>query len=456
MNLLKKAKTVVPPSIVWLGDDFTGAAAVMEVLTFAGMPSILFLDQPTPDQLAEIEGIEAFGIATLARSRSPQWMAEHLPSLFQFLSETGAALVHFKICSTLDSSPTTGSIGKAIEEALKIFGAATVPVVVAAPQMRRYQAFGNLFCSMGKEVYRLDRHPIMSHHPVTPMFESDVALHLSKQTSLSLRCLNLEVLAESGIALNFLDSVSAANICTVDMITRQHEALVGSLLWNRRNQSRFVVGSQGIEYALVAHYNETGRLSSPKPPKGLGSTLQMAVVSGSVSPITADQIGWARNNGFVTIRVDAASLAGGEGAQAIATNVVLEAAKKALSQKQIPLIYTAEGPDDPSVAELQSTQEDVSAANDAIGKSLGRILRDLIYEAGLTRVAVSGGDTSGHVCNELGIFALEAVAPTIPGAAICRAKSDTELNGLEIALKGGQMGSPDYFGWIRDGGGERL
>jgi len=26
---------------------------------------------------------------------------------------------------------------------------------------------------------------------------------------------------------------------------------------------------------------------------------------------------------------------------------------------------------------------------------------------------------------------------------------------LEIALKGGQMGSMDFFGWIRDGGGPR-
>jgi hypothetical protein len=28
-------------------------------------------------------------------------------------------------------------------------------------------------------------------------------------------------------------------------------------------------------------------------------------------------------------------------------------------------------------------------------------------------------------------------------------------DGLELALKGGQMGSADYFGWIRAGGGLR-
>ena len=38
--------------VAWYGDDFTGSAAVMEVLTFAGLPSVLFLDLPTPEQLA--------------------------------------------------------------------------------------------------------------------------------------------------------------------------------------------------------------------------------------------------------------------------------------------------------------------------------------------------------------------------------------------------------------------
>lgn len=36
------------PLVAWLGDDFTGSAAVMEVLHFAGIPSVLFTDAPSP------------------------------------------------------------------------------------------------------------------------------------------------------------------------------------------------------------------------------------------------------------------------------------------------------------------------------------------------------------------------------------------------------------------------
>jgi len=55
---------------------------------------------------------------------------------------------------------------------------------------------------------------------------------------------------------------------------------------------------------------------------------------------------------------------------------------------------------------------------------------------------------------QLGLFALTALAPTIPGAALLKAHAESAgIDGLELALKGGQMGSPDYFGWIKRGGG---
>jgi len=180
----------------------------------------------------------------------------------------------------------------------------------------------------------------------------------------------------------------------------------------------------------------------------------MAVVSGSVSPISAAQISWARANGFAPIRLHAADVAAGAGAAAEAA--AIGAARAALARGRSPLVFSAEGPDDPSLAAVRAAAAGNPArANTRIGKALGRILAALLEDPGLRRVAVSGGDTSGHVCTALRIGALRAVAPTIPGAAICAAQVDGPLDGLEIALKGGQMGSPDYFGWVRDGGGAR-
>jgi uncharacterized protein YgbK (DUF1537 family) len=134
----------------------------------------------------------------------------------------------------------------------------------------------------------------------------------------------------------------------------------------------------------------------------------------------------------------------------------LDAAKASLTAGQPPIVFTAAGPDDPALdAVRRAAAGDMAGANDLIGRALGRIMRALVDDMGLGRIAVSGGDTAGRVCEELSIYALEAAAPTIPGAAINRARATGRMAGLEIALKGGQMGSPDYFGWVRDGGGAR-
>jgi uncharacterized protein YgbK (DUF1537 family) len=97
----------------------------------------------------------------------------------------------------------------------------------------------------------------------------------------------------------------------------------------------------------------------------------------------------------------------------------------------------------------------LETVNHQIGLALGQILDRVLTKTGLRRAVISGGDTSGHGMTVLGLEALRALAPTIPGAALCTAYGDSPHDGLQIALKGGQMGSRDFFDWIRAGGGPR-
>ncbi|MDC1381264.1 four-carbon acid sugar kinase family protein [Octadecabacter sp.] len=436
------------PVLAWLGDDFTGAAAVMEVLAFAGLPAVLFLRPPTPERMADFPNMRGIGVASMARTFDPERMDAELPDLFEVLGQTGATLVQYKTCSTLDSAPHIGSIGKAMDIGSKTFATNTVPVMIAAPEMRRYQAFGQLFAGTDAGVFRLDRHPVMARHPVTPMGEADVALHLSAQTRMPMQCLNLEVLADPKRASTLI--ATARGGVTIDQMTHADVIAAGDILWNAGH--RFVVGSQGIAYALVAYFQKTGALAASQATNGIGPAKRMAVVSGSVSPITADQIAWALDHGFAGIRLDVVQACDGDfAAEEIR---VLSAAKAALERDQVPLIYTARGPDDPAVMRLRAAAGDnLAQINDEIGAALGRILTQLADQSGLDRVVVSGGDTSGHVCGALEIDALIAAAPTIPGAAICNAHGGTWP--LTLALKGGQMGSRDYFGWVLKGGGHR-
>lgn len=443
------------PLVAWYGDDFTGAAATMEVLAFAGLPSLLFLDIPTAAQLARHPGLRGIGVASTARTEGPDWMRAELPGVFARLAALNPGLLHYKICSTLDSSPQAGSIGTATELGCAATGARLVPLLVAAPQMGRYQVFGQLFAAHDGTVHRLDRHPVMSRHPVTPMDEADVARHVARQSDrFTARALTMGRLQDrppapfEGADLSLL---------TLDCWDADSEAMNGALLWNGRAENPFVVGSQGVEYALVAHWRAQGLIVPARTPQGIGRAGRMVSVSGSVSPTTADQIAWSRANGFTCIPFDATTAC--HGTEAAEEARVTQAALDALSAGQDPLIVTAEGPDDPAVQRFReavaATGADIGETNRRIGEALGRVLSAVLTASQSRRAVISGGDTSGHATRQLGIHALSVLAPTVPGASIFRAHGDGAMEGLELALKGGQMGSADYFGWVRDGGGPR-
>jgi uncharacterized protein YgbK (DUF1537 family) len=75
--------------VAYYGDDFTGSTSVMEVMTFAGLPTVLFLDMPTDAQVARFAGYRSIGIAGVARSQTPAWMDDHLPPVFHKLAALG-------------------------------------------------------------------------------------------------------------------------------------------------------------------------------------------------------------------------------------------------------------------------------------------------------------------------------------------------------------------------------
>jgi uncharacterized protein YgbK (DUF1537 family) len=442
------ATDALPPGLVLAcyGDDFTGSAAVMEVLTEAGLPALLFLVPPTPEDLARMTGTRAVVVAGTARARSPAWMDANLPEVFAALGRLGAPVIHYKTCSTLDSSPDVGSIGRAVELGLAAFPAAMVPFLVAAPALRRYQCFGHLFAAAPGGVFRLDRHPVMAHHPVTPMDEAHVATHLGRQTSLEVGTLDIESLSSLATAQAAFEERGAAGVrlLCLDTLDAGHLAVCGGLIWSNRGRSRFCAGSQGVEYALVAHWRQQGLIPGAASASPIRPAKRIAVVSGSMSPVTARQIAWARANGFAALPLEAAAVIAGGPDSELAIDAAIDAACGSVEAGLDPIIYTGER----SVA--PTGRLSTEGINDRIGMALGRILDRVLERTGVRRAVIAGGDTSGIAAQTMGIRALSFVAPVLPGAPLCRVHADApHLDGIEIALKGGQMGSEDYFGRLK-------
>ncbi|MBX2880139.1 MAG: hypothetical protein KTR32_09425 [Granulosicoccus sp.] len=445
------------PLIGWYGDDFTGAAAVMEALTFGGFPSVLFRQLPTPAQMEKFKDMRGIGIAGIARAMPPQWMDEHLPPIYAFLDELGVPVLHYKTCSTLDSSPETGSIGRAIELGLQQRSSRWVPMLVAAPAIRRFQAFGHLFAAAGEAVYRLDRHPVMSCHPSTPMHESDVCKHLQAQTDLPMGLIDVEQLQTEAGADDALMQRGQAQVISLDTVDDKTLLACGRLIWNNRGDGLFAAGSQGIEYALVRYWQEL--LNNQEVATDIGgaeSVDQLLIVSGSVSAGTAEQIEHARGCGAVGVPIPPEMAFAVADERESLMQVLTVQVLDTLETGQDVALYSAMGPDDPAVAGfnqlLSESSLDVHQATQQLGAATGEILRRVLDVHPMKRVAVCGGDTSGHVMNVLDIFAFTALAAVVPGGSLVRAHSDNPaFDGLQLTLKGGQMGPVDFFQRIKIG-----
>lgn len=441
--------TALPDGLVltWYGDDFTGSAAVLEALEFAGLPAVMYLGIPSADLAARFAGKRAVGIAGDARSRDPAWMEAYLPAVYAALRAMGGRVVHYKLCSTFDSAPHLGSIGKAAELGIGDWA----PLIVGAPKNGRWQVFGTLFAKTPDGVARLDRHPTMSVHPATPMHEADVRRHLGLQTGLPVGLVDVLALqaGRGDVALEG-ELAKGARIVAFDVLDQQTLAEAGRVIWARALEAPlFALGSQGLEEALIAHWD------LPKPALRLaGAAERIAVVSGSCSPDTARQIAAAEAAGFAGLRVAAERVVdAGEWRAELARIEALALA--ALAAGRSPLVYSALGPDDPALARVAGARAragmDAAAATARLSQGLGAVLARVVAKERLTRVAIAGGDTSSHATAELGCVALTAEAAIVQSVPLLAAHFADGRSPLEVVLKGGQMGGTGLFAQIRDG-----
>jgi uncharacterized protein YgbK (DUF1537 family) len=458
------SRSQVKRLLCYYGDDFTGSTDVLESLFQTGLRTVLFLEPPTETMLSEqFRNVQCFGVAGVGRSLSPEAMDRELRPLLETLKSAGAAVTHYKICSTFDSSPDTGSIGKAAEIGKDVFRSRYIPLLAGVPYLHRYTIFGNHFAAAGDTVHRLDRHPTMSQHPVTPMAEADLRKHLSKQTLLKTSLFDL--MALDGIyekveqRLHNLVHDEQPDLVLFDVLDESRLETTGRLIWAeaaKADDGLFVIGSSGVEYALGACWQADGLIAaSIGKHVAAGKVEQLLVVSGSCSPVTEKQIRLAMEAGFVGIQVPVHDLIQPDRTEAALAKLEHEA-HKAITDRKSVILYTAAGPTDDSIAMIrEALRKQGLKAEDSgriLGSALGVLTRKLAAELGLSRILIAGGDTSGYITRELGIYALECRAVLDPGAPLCIAYShDSQFDGLELVLKGGQVGGEYFFEKVRQG-----
>lgn len=436
--------------LTFYGDDFTGSTDALEQLTLAGIRTALFIQPPTPAQLKKFPGLQAIGVAGKTRSLAPDAMERELKSALLALKKLKPRHVHYKVCSTFDSSPTIGSIGRVIDVAAEIFSAPFIPLLVAAPALGRYTIFGQHFARYGigstGAIHRLDRHPSISKHPVTPMTEADLRAHLAKQTRRRIALFDiLKVVSPVKEARRALSKLLAEkpDVVLFDALSAEHLALIGGLLEGFASKQRplFSVGSSGIEAALAAAWNKKRFVRTLAP-----SAEQILVGSGSCSPVTSEQIAWALKQGFAEVPLDAVALANTRTTTAEIQRAIAAAAKFLQDNRSVIVHSTKSGSNKRIAAKLKGRTAEV------LGSALGQVLRGAVERSGVRRICIAGGDTSSYAARAMGIEALKMIAPLTPGAPLCQAHAPSSpADGLEVVFKGGQVGTENYFEIVRRG-----
>ncbi len=438
---MSKKKNIL---LAFYGDDFTGSTDALEFISRAGAKTVLFTETPTADHLRSFPGLDAFGVAGKTRALSPAGMEKILVPAFEQLKATGAKHVHYKVCSTFDSSPAVGSIGKAIDCGAMVFGNKVIPVLGGMPALGRYCVFGNLFAKMGigsnGKIYRIDKHPSMSKHPVTPMNEGDLRVHLGKQTNKKIGLIdNVQQHAKKKA---WLDHITDEEIVLFDAMNEDQMLKIGEWLdtQQKKHDQLFSVGGSGIEMALGSFWNKKNVLkpvtSWPKPKKA----TPLLVLSGSCSPVTKNQIEDAIAKGFVEIPLEMETFQGGSG-EGFSIGASVEKILSALRRNQSVIIHTG------NIREV-----DQSTSARTLGQTLGYIAKRVCEEIRLKRIVIAGGDTSSYAARAMEIDAVEMIAPLVTGAPLCKAYSKNEkINGLQVNFKGGQVGDQQYFGVMLHG-----
>lgn len=416
------------PRFGWYGDDFTGATDTLATVAQAGLRSLLFLGVPTAAQLAAAGPLDAIGIAGAARSLPVGDMAAELEPVGRFFAGFGVPVLHYKCCSTFDSAPGIGSIGEAIRTLRPFFPNAFVPVVGGQPNIGRYCLFGNIFAAAGTggTVHRLDRHPTMAVHPVTPMEEADLRRHLAAQGLPGIATVTYLDYAAGAARLNAaVDQaiIAGAPAVLLDVSCPADLVSIGDLLRSRAEvQPLLAVGPSGVVQALLSGGTppQTTMLDTWHAPVG-----PVLVLAGSLSPITRHQV--QTSPSYTVLESELESFLDPVCAPTLQDRVsgLLRAGRSVI---------------------VQTADRTAGGADPDLAPATARFLSKLLRSCSLRRVGIAGGDTASHAALALGLWGLSYKATLAPGVTLCTARSEIEaVDGLELMMKGGQMGPPNMF-----------
>lgn len=413
-----------------IADDLTGATDLALTLARGGMRTLQVIG--ARDDVDTLSGYDAVVVALKSRTIDPVEAVAQSLMAEDLLARAGYYQLIFKYCSTFDSTET-GNIGPVIEALATRCGAPLAIVCPAFPTNGRTVYNGYLFVD-----HMLLNESPMKDHPLTPMRDANLVRLLQAQTAMAVGRITHNTVATGPAALReaFATAVEQKKkIVVVDAINDDDLKTIGAAA----SDFKLITGASGIALGLPDNFHFAGLLDLSPPPASLSAPAgRAAILAGSCSAATREQVKAAAASGMPTLKVDPIAVAKG-----LVDADGIHAWAQAQPDSQPILIYSS---DDPAT---------VGAVHERLGRAeSGALIESLLADAaqrlvasGFRRIIVAGGETSGAVVAALDIAALEIGPEIDPGVPWTR----TSDGQLALALKSGNFGTPDFFvkAWSR-------
>lgn len=408
-----------------IADDLTGATDLALTLSREGMRTIQTIGVPKDD--LELLRVDAVVVALKSRTNpAAEAVAMSLEAL-SFLQTAGATQFLFKYCSTFDSSPA-GNIGPVTEALMRALSTDLTIVCPAFPANGRTIYKGHLF--VGDHLLSDSQ---MRNHPLTPMSDSSLVRLMAGQSKLKVGLVSLETVGEGAAAvLQAFDAARARGeqALVVDALTDADLRAIGEASAGLS----LITGGSGIALGLPENFRRAGLLRPADDARTfLAPTGRSMILAGSCSEATRGQIRNAIEAGVPALKLDPIEIAEGRFR-------VDEAVSWALAQSaKAPLIYSSAEPEEVKAAQAALGRERAGSLIEHFlaGTALG------LEAAGVRRLIVAGGETSGAVVGALSpdaLFIGPEIDPGVPWTLTLGQRQP-----MALALKSGNFGAPDFF-----------
>lgn len=403
-----------------VADDFTGASDAASFLISKGLKTILFNGIPE----GEIGDCDSVVIALKSRTQELTSALEDTMKAFTWLKEHGAEHLYFKYCSTFDSTKE-GNIGPVTDMLLETFDEKYTILSPALPVNGRSVKNGTLYVD---GVPLSETH--MRNHPLTPMWESEIAKLMEPQGQYETLNITYEMLEQSKEEiLTIVEDFGKEkeHFYIVPDYTNDENGMKVAEVFG---DLQILTGGSGILAPLAAKYmqaqdeDEKELLGTAVKGKGL-------VLSGSCSKATLAQVADFQEKGYKSYKIDPTAMLNDLDCVDNIWNFIVENGEKEV------VIYSSDSAE--NVTEIQKLGVEKIAG---ILEGATAELAKRAVENGYTRIIVAGGETSSAVAKTLGYNSFEIGESVAPGVPVMAPLSNDKIR---VVLKSGNFGQVDFF-----------